>query len=51
MKLFSSGIMLNMCPANERQCYIVTLSFIGSAHTQNDPHSFNDKSYYHWICK
>ena len=25
-----------MCPANERQCYNVTSSLIGWAHTQND---------------
>ena len=32
-----SGIILCMCPANERQCYIVTSPLIGWAHTQNDP--------------
>ena len=26
-----------VCPANERQCYSVTLSLIGWAHAQNDP--------------
>ena len=31
------GITLNMCPANERRCYIATLSFIGWAYIQNDP--------------
>ena len=31
------GIILCMCPANERQRYIVTSSLIGCAHTQNDP--------------
>ena len=33
-------IILCMCPANERQCYIVTSSPIGWVHTQNDP----------WLC-
>ena len=37
---YYAGIILCMCPANERQCYIVTLSLIGWAHTQND----------HWLC-
>ena len=32
-----SGIVLFMCPANERWCYIVTLALIGWTHTQNDP--------------
>ena len=31
------GIILSMCPANERWCYNLTLSSIGWAHTQNDP--------------
>ena len=31
-----SGIILCMCPVNERRCYNVTLSPIGWAHTQND---------------
>ena len=31
------GMILCMCPANERRCYIVTSSPIGLAHTQNDP--------------
>ena len=31
------GIILWMCPANERWCYIVTLSLFGWVHTQNDP--------------
>ena len=31
------GIILYMCPANERWCYIVTSSDIGWTHTQNDP--------------
>ena len=31
------GIILCMCPANERRRYIVTSSLIGWAHTQNDP--------------
>ena len=31
------GIILYMCPANERWCYIVTSSLIGWAHAQNDP--------------
>ena len=26
-----------ICPANERQCYNVTQSLIGWAHSQNDP--------------
>ena len=33
----SSGIVLSMRPANERQRYIVTLSLIGWEHRQNDP--------------
>ena len=33
----SAGIILCMCPANERRRYIVTSSPIGWAHTQNDP--------------
>ena len=33
----SLWIILRMCPANERQHYIVMLSLIGWAHTQNDP--------------
>ena len=33
----SPGIILWVGPANERRCYIVTSSFIGWAHTQNDP--------------
>ena len=32
-----AGIILCMSPANERWCYIVMLSLIGWAHTQNDP--------------
>ena len=32
-----TGIMLCMCPANERWCYNVTSSLIGWAHIQNDP--------------
>ena len=31
------GIILWMHPANERQCYIVTMSLIGWTHTQNGP--------------
>ena len=31
------GINLGMGSANQRQCYIVMLSLIGWAHTQNDP--------------
>ena len=31
------GIILCMCPANERRRYNVTSSLIGWAHTQNDP--------------
>ena len=38
--LGSSGIILCMCPANERRRYIVTSSPIGWAHTQNDPWIF-----------
>ena len=33
----STGIILCMCPANERRRYNVTLSFIGWTHTKNDP--------------
>ena len=36
-----SGIILFMCPANKRQCYIVMSSLIGWAHTQNDPCIFH----------
>ena len=35
-----AGIILCLCPANERKCYNVTLSLIGWAHIQNDP----------WMC-
>ena len=35
-----SGIILCMCPANERRRYIVTSSLIGWAHHQNDPWIF-----------
>ena len=31
------GIIFRRGPANERRCYIVTLSLIGWAHAQNDP--------------
>ena len=31
------GIILCVCPANERRRYNVTSSHIGWAHTQNDP--------------
>ena len=34
--LYPPGIILCMCPANETQRYIVTLSLIGWAHSQND---------------
>ena len=33
----TAGIFLWMHPANDGGCCIVTLSFIGWAHTQNDP--------------
>ena len=33
----SPGIILCMLPSNERRRYSVTPSFIGWAHTQNDP--------------
>ena len=33
----NTGIILCMRPANERQRYIVMLSLIGWAYTQNDP--------------
>ena len=36
LQILASGIILCMCPANERQRYIVTSSLIGWAHTQND---------------
>ena len=32
----NTGIILCMCPANEREHYIVMLSVIGWTHTQND---------------
>ena len=35
--LSSSGIILCMCPANERRRYNVTSSLIGWVHVQNDP--------------
>ena len=35
--LRGAGIILWMCPANERRRYIVMLSLIGWAHIQNDP--------------
>ena len=37
-KTVKSGIILCMCPANERWRYSVTSSLIGWAHTQNDPY-------------
>ena len=37
MNILMAGIILCMCPANERRRYIVTSSLIGWAHTQNDP--------------
>ena len=33
----STGIILYMRPANERQCFILMLCLIGWAHIQNDP--------------
>ena len=41
MAKYCSGILLCMCPANERQRYNVTLSRIGWAHTQKDPWLFS----------
>ena len=38
-----SGIILCMCPANDRPRYIVTWSLIGWAHTQNYSWTLNDK--------
>ena len=35
--LWDAGIILCMCPANERRRYSVTSSVIGWAQTQNDP--------------
>ena len=35
-KAVKSGIILCMCPANERWCYSITSSLMGWAHTQND---------------
>ena len=32
-----AGIILCMCPANERQLYDITASLIGRAYSQNDP--------------
>ena len=32
-----AGIILGMCPANERRSYNVTAFLIGWVHTQNDP--------------
>ena len=37
IKFYIPGIILCMCPANERWHYYVTSSLIGLAHTQNDP--------------
>ena len=37
-----------MCPANERQGYIVTSSFIGWAHSQNDPWKPEQNRWYWW---
>ena len=47
-----SGIFLGMGSANKRQHYIVTLSIIGWAHTQNDPWSTSSISYEicTWFC-
>ena len=39
-----AGVILYMHPANERQCYNVTLSLIGQAHTQNDESTINWKN-------
>ena len=36
-KSTDTEIIFRMRPTNERQCYIVTSSLIGWAHTQNDP--------------
>ena len=36
-KVLKAGIILWLCPANERRRYIVTSSLIGWAHTQNEP--------------
>ena len=41
MGLCDSGIILNMCPVNERRRYIVTSSLIGWAHTQNEAFSLS----------
>ena len=37
LKINDPGIILCVCPANERWRYTVTPSLIGWAHTQNDP--------------
>ena len=34
----TTGIILCICPANERWRYIVTSSLIGGTHTQIDPY-------------
>ena len=38
LNAYVSGIILCMCPANERRCYYVTSSLIGWVHAQNDPY-------------
>ena len=44
--LIPSGIILCLCPANEKQHYIVTLSPIGWAHTQNYPYTLSSQLSY-----
>ena len=45
--LHFAGIILWMCPANERWCYIVTSSLIGWAHKKMIPDFVNISPYFH----
>ena len=45
-----AGIILWICPVNERLHYNVTPSLIGWAHTQNDPWSWNEKGAILFYC-
>ena len=46
---YFSGIILCMCPANERRHYNVTSSLIGRAHTPNDPFFFQNSHCRHHL--
>ena len=44
----ASGIRLGMHPANERRCYIVTMSVIGWVHYWTDPWACTNEDPIHW---